>query len=340
MVRNWKKISLFCLLLGYPGAGLKALFNQTQTDLDLGFRHLSDWISERDVTVFFPLVVVQTEPYWQESQSDFHTAVLTKLTQTFPTQTILDCDFCQLQVVNSDPQGTLTTRWNHIDTAAITAHYAQGKITPAALLYAQELPSGFSVKVIDASSEKVLYSHIADATQTLDLGPPAFSKYYQEYERRQRGEALAHTHIKMSLYQFSLLLEWLDQWGGFNQYMTGIGIFVSPPDMPLGLTLSQYYILNKPKHLTIGLSLGYGFVFNNTAPSSSVVITDENGNESLEDIPEENNTSSMEDSFGFVAQIQVIYPFSGSYAAYLTIGNGAIGVGLVLLNSTLGPFIF
>jgi hypothetical protein len=92
----------------------------------------------------------------------------------------------------------------------------------------------------------------------------------QERERRLRGEALSYVFINLGLYPQGLFqLEYLEQWGSRNQYITGLGLSFFNPDFSLGAVMHYMLPQNKKFQIVGGVYVSLAKALQSSAGSSN-----------------------------------------------------------------------
>lgn len=301
----------------------QALLPQTRADLDVLRDRLQYEFFDRDKAInpgaesLLPILVAPPQAYWQESQSDFGSAVMESLREVFKAPgSLVNCAECyqsRVYVANDGRSIIQNGPLSLSDLARLRSHpaYRQAK----SILTIRETPEGVSVQVLSLDDARILYSGLADARQTLnDAEPPL--RLAREFERRQRGEALGYINVDLGLlmdgkFQF----KFLEQWGDRNQHLSGLALSLYNPNLSLGGT--YLYMLPAQRRLTLGLSAYYSLAALLQANSEANRLTS-----------------------NLVGEVSVNYALSGSYGIFISASSeGKLAAGFSLLNPVLFPFL-
>lgn len=267
---------------------------------------------------WLPALVAPPQPYWQKSKSDFQAAALKMLQNVFVQnqRDLLLCSEClqQRTFVNQDGQLTMNSgELNSLDLHHLKnqPHYAKAR----ALIILRETATGIDARIISLSHGELLFSQLADHTQSLDQVEQPL-RLAQELERRQSGRALNYVFINWGLQPEPLFqFEFLEQWGARNQNLSGFVLSLVGPVGAIGGT--YHYLL--PVHRRLNFS-GAAFL-------------------TLEGLTK-TSTGSSSSPWGFVSQGMVQYAISGNYAVFASINTkGTFSIGFSFLNPVLFPFL-
>ncbi len=204
-----------------------------------------------------PLLIAPPKHLWMESKNDFRDAVFNMLSKVFsePGQ-IIDCPDCGLNRVYVAKDQRLTIQSGDLSMGEFSQIKKNTLYEKArAIAFVEETSSGVYMKIVSLDDGQILFAHLADSSKNLDHAKP-YLHFNKEYERRLRGEALSYMFVNLGLMPFSsftLQLEWLEQWGTYNQHISGIALSLMNPIVALGP--SYHYLLRSNPKINFGGTL-------------------------------------------------------------------------------------
>lgn len=330
MVIFLKKYFYLLFLLAGASKTCLALLPQTQQDL----LRLEDELAERTKDIessLFPVLLASPTAYYQESKDDFASAVLKTLNQTFRNRhsQIIACPECQGTHTHLKPNQWLLLRNGPLSTEELQQVIQANKKYQKAqsVLFIKESPSGVIAQWISLADGRLVVHAIADSNQDLDSVNPSMH-FAKEYRRRLRGEPITHMSLQFGVYPTgSFLMQFLEQWGAYNQHISGLELSLFNPEISLGP--GYYFVLPKIKGLPLGnqqkIAAGASVLF-----SLKNMLNTDDSNASLEYTFRVSATYAYSKTYGFFASMQ-----SSTGGA----GGDSMTIGIAMYNPILLPFI-
>jgi hypothetical protein len=296
-----------------------ALMTQTQRDLavledNLKF-HLETESGLR--TRLLPMLVASPKHLWVESRDDFSPASIDVLKRVFrePDALVLctDCDTYRLHVRDNNTLAVINGELSLADLARLRQdpRFKGAK----SLATISETAAGVEMRVTSLDDGAILYFALADSTQTLDDARP-YMHLSQELERRKFGESLAYIFVNLGLYPDpQVQFEYLEQWGRYNQHISGIALSLLSPNVAVGPI--YHYLLPSMRKLNISGAILFPLqnLFRDDSETQDVTNT-------------------------IVAQFAVAYAFSSTFGMYVGATSEAnFTIGFNLFNPLLVPFM-
>jgi hypothetical protein len=277
-------------------------------------------LSEKNLT---PAIVVSAQPAYEETRAWYPTAAVISLSRVFGASGLRACEACMTARLHVE-EGRLEQDLTSPGIAEIIRidENSRGTAAPAkTAIWADETPSGVSLRIVDLSNGRIVYAENFDPV----LAEPARSRksfnMTRELERRSRGDAITHTLIDIAIYpgqHFSL--DFVEQWGDSNHNLSGLTLSLFDP--VVGLGGAYYRVLPKALGITVGAKIIMSL------PTAFVLAVTGNG-----------NTQLINPLLTAVAVVRVPIATS-NYAVVATAStNGQIGIGISLMNFSLLPVI-
>ncbi len=296
------------------------MFSQTASDLDV-LRDAIEHELEVDPSLrqrLTPMLISTPIHHWRESRNDFAAAVTKMLAAVFSKKgELVQCPDCNNWRVKVQEGGALVINNGELSLAELERLRHGSPYGPAkSLALIEETPAGIAFKVISLEDGQIMISTVADSTLSINKTRP-YLHLQQERERRLRGEALSYVFINLGLYPQGLFqLEYLEQWGSRNQYITGLGLSFFNPDFSLGAVM--HYMLPQSKKLQI---VGGIYVSLAKALQSSVGSNNDGG-------------------MPFQIQTMAEYSVGSNFGLFAGISTqGRLSVGFNLYNPLFLPFL-
>lgn len=307
------------LLLSHSSYGL---FKETNRDLEL----MQDILETKVINNpnikdrVTPLLLAVPRHYWLESRDDFAQKAIASLQKVFKnTDDLVLCNECDSSRYYSLPGQKSFVSQGELSLGELQQLRQDPRYQNAAsFLRIHETPSGVSILLTSLDDGKILLAAMADGSKTLDDVKP-WRPFTQELERRRRGEDLSYVFINLGLFpKPAVQLEWVEQWGNFNQHISGFGVSLIGPVMSIG---GVYHYILPVRKFNVGAAMYY--------PLTS--LAQGLGNDTLK-----NNLPG-----GFVAQISGHYVIGNTFGLYTALtSQGSLTLGLNFFNPLLMPFLF
>lgn len=274
-----------------------------------------------DEAQVMPLVLVSARPRYEASQEWFTTRSLELVYNAFGGGGIRICEACMAPRAHvEDGRIVYQTGPVSLDEVVRLDEQARGQAPPArSAVWIEEQPHGVSIRIVDLRTGRVLFAQNVDPTLVEVANTRRLYTLAEELERRARGDSLTQAFGDFALFpRPHISLDWTDQWGKTNASLTGVTFSVVDPI--IGLGICHYQRVN----LFNALIGGKAVVSLPTAVARAVSA----------------DTGEIIDPLlTGVAVVRV--PFGRSnYGLIATAStNGAVGVGLSLMNVSLIPVL-
>jgi len=276
-----------------------------------------------DARLMLPTLLVSAAPRYEESKNSFTVQALSTLTRVFGRGSVRMCEAC-MRPRTAVEHGRMehTSGPASLDEViALDTRYRGDGPQAKSGVWIDETQSGVSIRVVDLRSGQVLFAQNIDPQLREYRGSARMFRLSRELERRTRGESLTHANFDMALYPGQhVALEWFEQWGDYNQNMSGLVLSFYDPVLGLG---AAYYRALEWQNIMIGAK---GILSIPTAIAQSQVADGEDA-ELIDPL--------------FTGVFVLRYPFGGSnYGLLLSAStNGEVGFGLSFLNTSLIPVL-
>lgn len=264
---------------------------------------------------------MSAQPRWEASAAWFPTRAIEVVQQALGEGGLRVCEACMApRAIVEEGRLAYQTGPVGLDEVVRLDDQIRGDSEPArTAIWLDENATGVSIRMVDLRSGRVIYAQNVDPslreiTQTQRLYTRA-----EELERRARGEGLTQAFVDAALFPGQhLSLDWTDQWGPTNANLTGLTLTVLDP--VVGIGASHY------RALPVLNALVGGKVVVSLPTALASAISGE-------------ATQVLDPLVTGVAVVRV--PFGrGNYGAVLTAStNGAIGVGVSLMNVSVLPVL-
>lgn len=297
-----------------------AMLGQTFSDLNI----LEDAIRTRleDESglskAMFPMLLATPLHHWKESRADFAAGVTKTLTSVAgPENPIIACTDCDAWRVNVSRSSHLQIHNGELSLSELAGLRSVPKYGEArSMAVVRETPAGVEMKVISIEDGRILFYALADSSRNLDDATP-YLNYARERDRRLNAESLSYVFVNMGVYPDGLFqLEFVEQWGSYNQHISGIGLSLFNPVFSLGVV--YHYMFPRLKRLHLSGALYY--------PLQNALADAASEDEELAD--------------SFVGQAMIQYAFANSYAVFASVNSeGTLSLGMNFYNPLFLPFV-
>lgn len=280
---------------------------------------IADGLLARDAVA--PAILVRAQPRYAESDDWFATRAVEVLQKTLGPGSLRLCEACMApRAWVDDGRITYQTGPVALEEVARLDEQTRGQSPPArSAVWIDEHRHGVSVRIVDLHTGRVLFAQNVDPNLVELRNTRRVYTLTEELERRARGDSLTQAFVDVTLYpRQHISLDWTDQWGPTNANLTGVTLSLVDPVVGLGVC---HYRRVDVFNMLIGAK---GLVSLPTAVARS--LSGEGG-------------QVIDPLLTGVAVARV--PFGRSnYGATVTVStNGAVGVGLSLLNVSLLPVL-
>lgn len=281
-----------------------------------------DSLSKKEL---WPVLVVSTEPRYEESKGWYPTQAVAALVRIFGPLNVRVCEACMAPRVYVE-QGRVEQLTQALGTPEMRAfdQAARGRADPAkSAVFLDETARGVSLRIINLSDSRVLLAENFDDGTIDSASLRREATLLREQERRTRGDALVHTFFDVGfLPKQHVAIEWTEQWGDTNANLAGISLSVVDPLGGVGVTYSR--IIPEVWNLTVGAKLLVSL------PTALIQSVDPG--------------TTLDSTFlsPLITGVLVVrLPiFKTNFAALFTLStNGAVTLGFSLLNISLLPVL-
>jgi hypothetical protein len=268
-----------------------------------------------------PMILVSATARYKDSDKWFATRVVNLLTHVFGTAGLRVCEACMSPRTYAS-EGRLELSSGAIGLAEIRRlddiHRSTSKPARSAL-WLDETRHGVSLKLVDLQNAKIIFAKNIDPMLHEDKKSTTNFRLSEELERRLRGESLSHVFFDIVAYPGQhISFDWAEQWGSQNENFTGVSFSIIDPIAGLGAV--YYRTLN-----FFNIMLGMKLILSIPTALARAVSSD--------------SPDLIDPVVSGVFVLRV--PFGASnYAAVLSAStNGAVGIGISLLNISLLPVL-
>jgi len=268
-----------------------------------------------------PVMLVSARPFYEESAPWFGTRVAQILQERFGGASLRICEACMVpRAFVEDGHMAFQTGPIGLDEVVRLDDQTRGQADPArAAVWVDEWQGGVSVRIVDLRTGRVIYAQNVDPFLVEYKNTRRMYTFAEEYERRARGESVTQAFVDFSLYPGQhISLDFTDQWGKRNSSLSGVTFSLLDPVAGVGAVHYQrLQLLNTLVGAQVVISV----------PTALVASLGDDTGEVIDPL------------LTVVGVIRV--PFGRSnYGALATVStNGAVGVGVSLMNIRLLPVI-
>lgn len=267
-----------------------------------------------------PAILVSATPAYVESEPWFATRAIEVVQGAFGSEGLRVCEACTVPRASVEG-GSMTWQAGAVGLDEIVRldDRTRGDAEPArSAIWLDEHRGGVSMRIVDLRTGAVLFARNVDPELVETKNTHRMYTLAEELERRARGDSLTQAFVDVALYPgLHISADWTDQWGPTNASMTGITFSAIDPVLGLGIVHHQRIPL---ANILLGAK---GIV------SLPTVVARSQGSEG----------ELLDPSLTLVGVLRV--PFGRSnYGAVATVStNGAVGLGLSLLNIHFLPVL-
>ncbi|MEZ4316660.1 MAG: hypothetical protein R3F61_04130 [Myxococcota bacterium] len=317
-------LMLAALLVGTPA------FAGSDTTRD-SFDRLEELLELRvedgrlDPAKIVPVIVVSTQPRYEESAPWFATRALEVLGKAFGTNGLRLCEACMApRAFVEDGHLAYQTGPVGIDEIVRLDEQSRGSSQPAkSAIWIDEHSGGISVRIVDLATSRVVYAQNIDPSLVENRNTKRMYRLADEYERRARGDSLTQAFVDLAIYPGQhLSIDWTDQWGKTNANLSGVTLSLFDPVVGIGMCHYRRIPF---------LNLLFGGKVILSMPTTLVRV--------LGSASDNGDFQVIDPLLTGVGVVRV--PFGRSnYGVVLTAStNGQIGLGLSLMNISLLPVL-
>lgn len=285
-------------------------------------RRLNDGVvAMKDLT---PVLVVSTQPAFEQTRAWFPSAVLSSLSRIFGVGGLRACEACMAQrlLVEDGRLEQFSTSLSVADLVRLDEVTRGTSPQAVTAIWVDETLEGVAVRLVDLRTGRILLAENVDQHLASQATSRETVTLADELERRSRGQALTHTFVDLGIWpQQHISFDWLEQWGPDNCNLSGFSASVFDPVAGLGVSYFRV--------IPIALNLMVGAKFLMSVPNVLIAAFSNNS-----------STSLLGDQ-PFNAALQLRLPlFRTNYALFASVStNGRVAVGISLLNFTLLPVL-
>jgi hypothetical protein len=267
-----------------------------------------------------PALVVSVEPRYTASETWFSARALEVLGRAFGLSGLRLCEACMApRTWVRDGNLEYQTGAIGLDELVRLDEATRGDALPArSAIWLDEHRGGVGVRIVDLATGRVIFAQNVDPLLVENANTHRMGALTEELERRARGDSLTQTFVDAAVYpRQHISLDFTDQWGKTNANLSGVTISLLDPVVGLGFA---HYRRLPLLNLLVGAK---AIVSLPTAVSASLGGGDE----------------VIDPLLTAVGVVRV--PFGRSnYGVVATAStNGAIGVGLSLMNIRILPVL-
>lgn len=275
-----------------------------------------------DGAALAPALLVSAQPRTEATADWYGTAAIEVLQSALGPGSVRLCEACMAPRTTVGA-GSVTVNVGPLTLNEIIAldDTLRGSSQPArSAIWLDEQPGGVSIRIVDLGSAQVRYARNVDPNLLEYKNTRRLYTLSDELERRARNDALTQAFVDVGFFPFltpHISLDWTDQWGATNANLSGITFTLVDPVVGLG---AVHYRRIKFLNTLVGAKLVVSIP---TAIVSSLSP----------------GTEVFDPPFTAVGVVRV--PFGRSnYGALATVStNGAVTIGVSLLNISLLPVI-
>ena len=270
--------------------------------------------------VVMPAILVSTQPRYESSQAWFAVRAIEVLQRAFGSSGLRLCEACMAPRAHV-AEGNLVYQTGAVSLEEIIRldEQSRGDSRPArSAIWIDEHQGGVSVRIVDLRTARVLFAQNIDPNLIENANSQRMYTLSEELERRARGDSITQAFVDFAFYPGQhISVDWTEQWGKTNNYLSGITISIIDPLVGLG---AVHYRATNVFDVLVG---GKVIVSMPTALVNS--IGDPGG--------------ALDPLLTVVGVVRV--PFGRSnYGGVLTAStNGEVGIGISLMNISLLPVL-
>lgn len=268
-----------------------------------------------------PTILVAAVPRYAGSEGWFETRAIGVLVRAFGADGVRLCEACM--AVRTRVEGNRLEQSSGAvgldEVVALDERYRGQAERARTATWITETQRGVAVRIVDLRTSGVVFAATLDPDLAAQRATARTHTLTAELERRARGESLTHAIVDLALYPGQhISFEWADQWGDTNHNLSGFVLSVLDP--VLGVGASYHRVLP-----WLDMSIGAQLLL-----SIPTTVAEGFTDEDVDII----------DPAVTVAGMLRIPIGRSNFAALLSIStNGAVGLGVSLLNTSLIPIL-
>ncbi|MFT4623598.1 MAG: hypothetical protein ACI8PZ_002254 [Myxococcota bacterium] len=269
-----------------------------------------------------PAILVSAAPRYEASADGFMVSAIEVLERAFGSGALRLCEACMVPRTWVE-EGVLAYQAGPVglDEVARLDSNTRGTAQAAkTAIWLDEHRGGVSIRIVDLSSGRVVFAQNVDPTLNELRNTERTYSLAAEYERRAKRNSLTQGFVDFALYpRQHISLDWTDQWGKTNANLSGITLSIIDPVAGLGVNHHRRIpVLNMLVGGKLLLSLPTAVVNNVTGGDAEDLIDPLLTAVGMVRVP------FGRSNYGLVASVST---------------NGAVGVGISLMNISLLPVI-
>lgn len=268
-----------------------------------------------------PAILVSATPRYESSAAWFVTGAIDALERGLGPDGLRLCEACMAPRTRvEDGFMVLQTGPVGLDEVARLDEQTRGSAPPAkSAIWVDEYNGGVSVRIVDLRTGRVVLAQNIDPDLIETQNTQRMYTLAAELERRSRGDSLTQAFVDFALYPGQhVSMDWTDQWGARNRNLSGVTLSLVDPVVGLG---ACHYRSLELFNILVG---GKAILSLPTALTNSIT---------------EDNVEVIDPLLTVAGVVRV--PFGRSnYGGVFTVStNGAVGIGVSLMNISLLPVI-
>lgn len=268
-----------------------------------------------------PMILVAATPRYAASEGWFETRAIGVLVAAFGADGVRLCEACS--VMRTRVEGNRIEQSSGAvgldEVAAFDERYRGQAERARTAVWITETQRGVAARIVDLRTGGVVFAATLDPDLSAQRATARTHTLTAELERRARGESLTHAIVDLAVYPGQhISFEWADQWGDTNHNLSGFVLSVIDPVLGVG---ASYHRVLPWLDMSIGVQLLLSIP---TAVAEG--FTDE-------------DVDIIDPAVTAAGMLRV--PFGRSnFAGLLSVStNGAVGLGLSLLNTSVIPIL-
>lgn len=194
---------------------------------------------------YLPAILVKASPAFEESRNSFVVRSVRSLQTGLGDSGIRFCEGCGATYSKVRENGLELISPDSMTLADVADfdNAMRGTAPPAQTgWWFSETPEGISVRGVSLVTGKIVFAQNVSPSLASQARSQRNYTATRDLLRRQRGESLTHTLFDLGVYpgqHFSV--DWLEQWGQFNQRFFGVSISVFDPVLGLGASYAEAF---------------------------------------------------------------------------------------------------
>lgn len=184
-----------------------------------------------------PAILVSARPRYVDSEGWYTNRAVEVLSATLGPGALRYCEACSApRAWVGDGQLVYESGATGLEEVIRLDETLRGAAQPArAAVWLDEVRGGVALRVVDLDTGAVLLARNLDPTLVELKNTRRIYTLTEELERRARGDALTQGFFDAALYPSQhVSLDWTDQWGAYNENLSGLTISLIDPVLGLG----------------------------------------------------------------------------------------------------------